>query len=166
MDINKKVPRRVVILALVYVMVIALYPTHTGEDIILPEPVIIEKLEPIPEVTLKVKPAKPLAVVPVTEDILKKIAWCESKNRQFNPDGSVHRGEINPQDTGKYQINEHYHLADSKKLGMDIYTLAGNTAYANYLLKTQGTTPWNWSKHCWGDVDRVWSEKAGEYWSK
>ncbi len=99
-------------------------------------------------------------------DVLKKIAWCESRNRQFNLDGTILRGEINPQDVGKYQINEHYHLEDSQRLGMDIYTLAGNTEYAKYLYSKQGSKPWNWSKKCWGDSKRAWTEKAGEYWSK
>jgi hypothetical protein len=83
---------------------------------------------------------------------LKKISWCESKNRQFNADGSIHRGEINPQDVGKYQINEFYHLEASRKLGMDIYTEEGNTMYALYLYEHEGTTPWNWSKSCWSQL--------------
>jgi len=82
--------------------------------------------------------------------ILQNISWCESKNRQFNTDGSVYRGSINPKDVGKYQINEFYHLEASKKLGMDIYTEEGNEAYALWLYQHDGTTPWNWSKGCWG----------------
>lgn len=84
-------------------------------------------------------------------DIFKKIAWCESKNMQFNRDGSVHRGVQNPQDVGKYQINEHYHLEASRTLGIDIYTIEGNTEYAYKLYKANGTRDWNWSKGCWGD---------------
>ena len=87
---------------------------------------------------------------PLNVDIMVKIAFCESGGRQFNSDGTVIRGRENPKDVGKFQINEYYHLADSKRLGMDIYTLEGNTAYAMHLYKTQGTKPWNWSKHCWG----------------
>lgn len=138
-----------------------LWPTGGKEAIIEPEPVI-EVLPPVQEI----KTPDPIQPIPAVNDELKKIAWCESKNRQFNADGSVHRGKINPQDVGKYQINEYYHLEESKRLGMDIYTLAGNTEYANYLYATQGNTPWNWSKECWADPDREWSEKAGEYWSK
>ncbi len=159
MEINKKaLSRFALILATGLIIAFAFRPIAAGETIST-QPALIEESEP---------PSTPVAVpVPKpADDILKKIAWCESKNRQFNADGSVHMGEINPQDTGKYQINEHYHLEASKALGMDIYTLAGNTAYANYLFKTQGTTPWNWSKGCWSDPDRVWTEKAGEYWSK
>jgi len=79
-----------------------------------------------------------------------KIAYCESTHRQFDEDGSVLRGKANPQDVGVFQINEYYHLADSKKLGYDIHTQEGNIAYAMQLYKKQGSRPWNWSKPCWG----------------
>ena len=84
-------------------------------------------------------------------DILKKIRWCESKNQQFNPDGSVHRGVINPQDVGWFQVKEYYHLEASKKLGIDIYTKEGNLTYALRLYAQNGTRDWNWSKWCWND---------------
>lgn len=126
----------------------------------------IEQIPQIELATTTLKALKPLPTVDSVPVILKKISWCESQNRQFEKDGSIHRGKINPQDVGKYQINEYYHLATSKKKGMDIYTLEGNRTYALHLYKTQGTTPWNWSKPCWGDPNRVWTEKGGEYWSK
>ena len=81
--------------------------------------------------------------------ILLKIAQCESGGRQFNKDGSVLRGKVNPQDVGLYQINEFYHLKQAQEMGIDIYTEEGNEAYALYLYDTQGTKPWNWSKGCW-----------------
>jgi hypothetical protein len=81
--------------------------------------------------------------------IMKKIAYCESHNRQFNENGSVLRGYVNSQDVGVMQINEKYHLADSKKLGYDIHTLEGNIDYAKHLYKTQGVRPWIHSSHCW-----------------
>lgn len=84
------------------------------------------------------------------DSIMIKIAWCESRYNQFNPDGSVHRGIINSHDVGIFQINETYHLQDSKRMGINIYTVEGNIAYARYLYKNQGTRPWNWSKEtCW-----------------
>lgn len=82
--------------------------------------------------------------------IMVKVANCESQFTQFNSDGSVHRGVQNHQDVGVMQINEHYHLAASEKLGYNIYTLAGNLAYAKLLYDQEGTTPWDWSKPCWG----------------
>lgn len=87
--------------------------------------------------------------IPDVPVILQKISWCESRDKQFNEDGTIHRGIINNSDVGKYQINEFYHLANSRKLGIDIYTEQGNTEYALYLYKIQGTKPWNWSKKCW-----------------
>jgi hypothetical protein len=81
--------------------------------------------------------------------ILIKIASCESQFRQFDTDGTVLRGKVNPLDRGLFQINEKYHLEASKRLGIDIYTLKGNMAYARHLYEQSGTTPWNWSKECW-----------------
>lgn len=84
--------------------------------------------------------------------VLDAISLCESRNRQFNKDGTVLRGNINPKDVGKYQINEYWHLEASKKMNIDIYTLEGNTEYAHYLYEKQGTKPWNSSKHCWSKL--------------
>lgn len=83
------------------------------------------------------------------------ICTCESGRGighpvQFNADGSVRRGQVNPHDIGMCQINSDYHEAAATKLGMDIYTTAGNIKYANYLYEHEGTTPWSWSKSCWG----------------
>lgn len=154
MVIQKSKALRISIL-LSLVLFLVSWPNESVEQPILPEATNVT-LSPAPAIE------KPLDPLPA---ILKKIAWCESKNRQFNADGSVHRGEINPQDVGKYQINEHYHLEASIVLGMDIYTLEGNTEYAQYLYSTQGTTPWNWSKHCWSDPNRVWQKDGENYTS-
>ncbi len=81
--------------------------------------------------------------------ILKRIASCESHHRQFNDDGTVLRGHMNPQDIGYMQINEKYHLGTALKLGLDIYTLEGNLEYAKHLYRTQGVKPWIHSSHCW-----------------
>ncbi len=78
-----------------------------------------------------------------------RIAYCESKYRQFNKDGSLLRGVQNPKDVGVFQINEYWHLAQSKRLGLDIHTLKGNLAYAAYLRAQNGYRDWGWSKSCW-----------------
>lgn len=85
-----------------------------------------------------------------TDALLERIALCESGGHQFNPDGSVVHGRIHYADTGKYQINAAVHLQESIAMGMDINTLEGNTAFAKYLYRTQGVTPWLPSKNCWG----------------
>ncbi|MDE2188371.1 MAG: hypothetical protein KGJ35_01425 [Patescibacteria group bacterium] len=85
--------------------------------------------------------------------ILVAIAQCESNFRQFNPDGTVVRGKIDSHDIGVMQINETYWLPTSKSLGLDIYTIEGNTAYAKYLYAKSGTDPWKSSEKCWGDSE-------------
>lgn len=83
--------------------------------------------------------------------VMAEIARCESRFRQ-TVNGEVLRGEVVPEDRGVMQINESYHLEDSKKLGFDIYTLEGNVAYARYLYEKQGTRPWRSSAKCWGNA--------------
>jgi hypothetical protein len=46
-------------------------------------------------------------------------------------------------------LNDHFHEAKAAALGMNIYTLEGNTAYAYHLYETEGTEPWIWTKPCW-----------------
>lgn len=94
------------------------------------------------------------AVVSVPE-ILLRIGGCESGGgvlnppRQFNEDGSVVRGKVNPKDVGAYQINTYWNGAKAKELGYDLFTEEGNTRMALWLYEHQGTRPWNWSKFCW-----------------
>lgn len=89
--------------------------------------------------------------------ILAEVARCESHFTQFTKSGKVLRGRVVPQDVGVMQINETYHLADAKKLGIDIYTLDGNLAYARYLYvnKDLGVRPWLASAKCWSKFDKI-----------
>lgn len=81
--------------------------------------------------------------------IMIEVARCESRFRHYDTTGDVLRGIVNNLDRGVMQINEGYHLSDSKKLGYDILTLEGNMAYARYLYEKQGTRPWLSSSPCW-----------------
>jgi hypothetical protein len=81
--------------------------------------------------------------------LMAEIAYCESRFRQFDKDGSIFRGKVNNKDVGALQVNEYYHLARSKKLGYDIHTLEGNMKYARQLYKESGAQPWNSSSPCW-----------------
>jgi len=81
--------------------------------------------------------------------LLEKIAWCESKFKQFNKDGSVLKGKITPEDIGIMQINEYYHKDTAKRLGYDIYSLEGNMQYAKWLYEKEGSAPWMSSSKCW-----------------
>ena len=87
--------------------------------------------------------------------IMQKIAYCESRNRQFDTDGSVIRGVVNSKDVGIFQINEKYHLSDSQKMGINIHTIDGNMEYAKYLYEKQGTRPWSSSRPCWGNYEKL-----------
>lgn len=109
------------------------------------------QIDPIATSTLHVKPTLNPALVP--------ICTCESgqstgKPQQFNvKTGGVLHGKQNPNDIGMCQINiqpQNGHLVASTKMGLDVFTEDGNIEYANYLYSKSGSTPWNWSKHCWG----------------
>ncbi len=81
--------------------------------------------------------------------ILANIAKCESRYRQYDSKGNVLRGVENRYDVGVMQINEMYHLEASKKLGLDIYTIEGNVAYARHIYEKSGAKPWMSSSPCW-----------------
>ena len=83
--------------------------------------------------------------IPVMADIAK----CESRFRHFGKDGHVLRGEVTPQDIGVMQVNEYFHGTTAEKLGIDIYSIEGNVAYARYLYEKDGTIPWASSAKCW-----------------
>ena len=84
------------------------------------------------------------------EPIMIAIADCESHFTQLDKDGKVVK---NPHSSavGVYQIMASIHATSAdENLGLNIYTLQGNAAYARYLYESQGTAPWNDSKSCWG----------------
>lgn len=81
--------------------------------------------------------------------ILASIAGCESRDRQFDSNGNVLRGEKNHFDIGVMQINELYHADEAKALGLDIYTIDGNVAFAKHLYEKYGAKPWISSSACW-----------------
>jgi len=81
--------------------------------------------------------------------IMAEVSKCESRYRQFSPDGSIFRGIVNSADVGVMQVNEYYHLKRAKKLGIDIHTLEGNLKYSRILYNEKGTQPWYSSAPCW-----------------
>lgn len=82
--------------------------------------------------------------------VMAEVAKCESQFRQFGKNGAVVK---NPGSSavGAFQIMASIHadFADDK-LGLDVYSLQGNAAYARYIYERQGLAPWNASKACWG----------------
>lgn len=92
------------------------------------------------------------------DELLERIAVCESGGYQFYPEGHPKEGQLvvsHTNDVGKYQINVHYHLERSQQLGLDIYTEIGNTEYAYLLFAEQGSNPWSASESCWKDSEYV-----------
>lgn len=81
--------------------------------------------------------------------ILVEVARCESQFRQHGKDGKVLVGLVNEFDLGVMQINGYYHTEKAEKLGLDLSTLEGNTAYARYLFEKKGLQPWILSAPCW-----------------
>ena len=92
--------------------------------------------------------------------VMVRIAWCESRFRQHDSDGSVLRGKVNPRDRGVFQINEPWHLETANRLGFDIYSLDGNIGYARHLYERRGTADWKWSRPCWGPKKKSNSKLA------
>lgn len=86
--------------------------------------------------------------------IMIDVARCESHFHQYDSDGSIYRGKVNNLDIGIMQVNEYYHSATAEKLGLDLYTIQGNVAYARYLYEKEGTQPWVSSQPCWGKAKK------------
>ena len=81
--------------------------------------------------------------------LLAKIGACESRNRQYNSNGGVLRGEKNTYDRGVMQINILYHQETADKLGLDLNSIDGNVAFARHLYEKFGAKPWKSSSACW-----------------
>jgi len=87
--------------------------------------------------------------------VLARIAYCESKFTHYEKNGDVLRGKITPKDVGVMQINEYYHGKTAEELGINLHSIEGNLAYAEWLYEREGTTPWNASKHCWESFKEI-----------
>jgi hypothetical protein len=81
--------------------------------------------------------------------IMVQIAKCESGFRQYDERGVLLRNKHSSA-SGVFQVMFSLHYATADKLGFQLETTKGNIGYAKYLYNTQGTNPWNASKHCWG----------------
>ncbi len=82
--------------------------------------------------------------------VMAEIAACESKFTQFGKADTALRGGMSGKMIGIFQIYEDIHAEYAKGLGMDIYTVEGNLAYARRLYEREGTKPWLSSFPCWG----------------
>lgn len=81
--------------------------------------------------------------------VMIQIARCESTFQHTLADGSVITGRVDNADTGVMQINRRYHEKAATALGLNLYDIYHNMAYARHLYETQGTQPWNASAPCW-----------------
>lgn len=82
------------------------------------------------------------------EPVMIAIAGCESNFRQYDIDGTILKNDHSSA-KGIFQIMTSVHGARAADLGLDLYTMQGNAAYAKYLYDQSGTAPWNASKACW-----------------
>jgi hypothetical protein len=83
--------------------------------------------------------------------VMIAIASCESGFRQFDTSGNPLNGGSGGM-IGIFQISAAIHASIALSMGMDINTVAGNMAYANYLYQEDGTTPWLSSFACWNPI--------------
>lgn len=81
--------------------------------------------------------------------VMISIAKCESRFRQYDHAGRPLYNEDGTTAVGVMQIMYSVHGTKARELGMDIRTLKGNLAYARYLYKHAGTSPWSASRGCW-----------------
>ncbi len=88
--------------------------------------------------------------------ILAEIAKCESQFRQFDKNGDILKNGMGSSAIGIMQIMSSVHDDTAENLDIDIRSIEGNLAYAQYLydkherMYGDGTLPWKSSKACWG----------------
>jgi hypothetical protein len=74
--------------------------------------------------------------------VMIDIAKCETNFRQFQNDGQALH-DASGQYVGLFQIDEQAHFMAAWGLGLNLYTLDGNMAYARYLYGKSGARPWS-----------------------
>lgn len=95
--------------------------------------------------------------------VMAEVAKCESQFRQFGRDGQVLKNSSGSSAVGAFQIMSSIHadFADDK-LGLDVYSLQGNAAYARFIYERQGLKPWAASKACWSKSQAYKDMQAAE----
>ena len=106
------------------------------------------EVTPEPKVVLIGTEPQPEEVIVSAESFLHYASFCESTHRQFNDDGSVLHGRVDPRDTGRWQINTYYWGDKAIELGYDIDTEHGNYMMAQHILSVQGEGAWSASAPC------------------
>lgn len=104
----------------------------------------IPSLSPVPETLNAPHPQAQEITTTVPVDLLRA-GFCETRLRHNDSEGAVIRGYINPQDVGIFQINEHYHLSEATRIGLNLESKQENIAYALRLYSQRGVKDWAWS---------------------
>jgi hypothetical protein len=73
--------------------------------------------------------------------IMIDIARCETKFKQYNPDGSAYFDGSKTY-IGVFQFAHSIHAPRAASMGFDLANIDGNLQYARYLYTTSGTNPW------------------------
>ena len=89
-----------------------------------------------------------LDVLVPTDSFLYYASYCESRHRQFDTDGTVLLGKVDPRDTGRWQINTYYWGQEAVELEYNIETEHGNYMMAQHILSVQGEGAWSASASC------------------
>jgi hypothetical protein len=82
--------------------------------------------------------------------IMRKVAWCESRHRQYDESGDPLIG-FSGADKGYFQINR-VHWQTAREMGINLNTKQGNARFALYLYNKKGTQPWFASEKCCSNV--------------
>jgi len=88
----------------------------------------------------------------VSLSVAKRIVACESHNDpQAIRLNKTKAGVVWSEDIGLFQINSFYWQSYFKdKMGLDITKPDDNLKAGFWILANYGTSPWLWSKPCWG----------------
>lgn len=154
-------PKRKQVSVILLILYIALTPSLTAnENNLSLDSFDGQQIEDTTEDIVEIKSEKEVAI----NGELQRICACEStwnpksEPKQFAPDGSplqnknYRNGTLHSTDWGACQINDLYWGEKAKELGLD-YKHSKNDNYklATYIYEQGGSTPWNWSKKCWGE---------------
>jgi len=74
-----------------------------------------------------------------------KIAYCESSFKV----NALNTKTVIGHDSFLMQINSHFHADTMNEMGLNYDNPDDSLNYGLWLLKEQGTKPWNASKKCW-----------------
>ncbi len=126
---------------------------HTPYEVVLEAPpaiIQVEEVKVAPIKTFDTEITRLANKYGQSESLARRIIKCEAQmygsavNENRDSEGLVWS-----RDWSYFQINDYYHEATARKMGLDIKNGYDNLEYGFYLMSKQGTTPWGASRHCW-----------------